>query len=153
MIQNNKGITLISLIVYIIVFTTVIGTVAMITNYFTKNSEQTIISSNGSDEYTVLTSYIVKDVESEEIKDIKIKDEKILDIKFADESRHIYEYDNNNIYYISINKDNIIENKIIICKNTSSCSFAKNESNVSIVVTVNNITYNNKYTIKIADTD
>lgn len=151
--RQNKGITLISLIIYIIVFTSVIGTVAMITNYFTKNSEQTIISSKAPEQYAELTSYLVKDMESDKIKNIKIKDENILDISFTDELRHIYVYDNNELYYVLINKDNVVEKKIRICKNVSACSFSKSDSNLNISVKINDIIYNNKYAIKISDTD
>lgn len=150
--RQNKGITLISLIIYIIVFTSVIGTVAMITNYFTKNSEQTIISSKAPEQYAKLTSYLVNDMESDKIKNIKIKDQNILDISFIDDLRHLYVYDNSELYYILINKDNVIEKKIRICKNVSECIFSKDESNLNISIKINDITYNNKYTIKISDT-
>lgn len=151
--RQNKGITLISLIIYIIVFTSVIGTVAMITNYFTKNSEQTIISSKAPEQYAELTSYLVKDMESDKIKNIRVKAQNILDISFTDELRHIYIYGNNELYYVLINKDDVVEKKIRVCKNVSVCNFSKDDSNLNISIKINNIIYNNKYAIKISDTD
>lgn len=151
--RQNKGITLISLIIYIIVFTSVIGTVAMITNYFTKNSEETIISSKAPEQYAKLTSYLVNDMESGKIKDVQIKDGNTLDISLTDDSRRIYIYGNNGLYYILINENNVIEKKIRICKNVTECSFSKDGSNLNISVKINDIVYNNKYSIKIADTE
>lgn len=151
--RQNKGITLISLIIYIIVFTSVIGTVAMITNYFTKNSEQTIISSKAPEQYAELTSYLVKDMESDKIKNIRVKAQNVLDISFTDELRHLYIYDNNELYYVLINKDDVVEKKIRVCKNVSVCNFSKDDSNLNISIKINNIIYNNKYAIKISDTD
>ena len=151
--RQNKGITLISLIIYIIVFTSVIGTVAMITNYFTKNSEETIISSKAPEQYAKLTSYLVNDMESGKIKDVQIKDGNTLDISLTDDSRRIYIYGNNGLYYILINENNVIEKKIRICKNVTECGFSKDGSNLNISVKINDIVYNNKYSIKIADTE
>lgn len=147
--RQNKGITLISLIIYIIVFTSVIGTTAMITNYFTKNSEETIISSKAPEQYAKFTSYLVKDIESGKVSGVKVKEQNILEISFTDNSRHIYICDNSELYYILINENNAIEKKIRLCKNVSECSFSKEEPNLNISLKINNVTYNNTYKIEI----
>lgn len=148
--RQNKGITMISLIVYIIVFTMVIGTVAMITGNFTKNTDQVIISSKAPEQYEKLTTYLVNDMESGKIKSVNVEST-LIDITLLSNIHHMYTYSNNNIYYIAINEEKTVEKKIVLCEKVSACSFDKNESKVNISVTINEITYNNAYTIKIAD--
>ena len=100
-----------------------------------------------------MTSYLVKDIESDKIKNIRVKAQNILDISFTDELRHLYIYGNNELYYVLINKDDVVEKKIRVCKNVSVCNFSKDDSNLNISIKINNIIYNNKYAIKISDTD
>ena len=42
--KKNKGITIISLIIYIIVLSVVIGTTSILIRYFYRNTEETVIS-------------------------------------------------------------------------------------------------------------
>ena len=62
--KSNKGITIISLIVYIIVLSFVIGTTSMLINFFYNNTEETIISKETSDQYTRFVAYLTEDVNS-----------------------------------------------------------------------------------------
>lgn len=150
--RQNKGITMISLIVYIIVFTMVIGTVAMITGNFTENTDQVIISSKAPEQYEKLTTYLVNDMESGKIKSVSVEDN-LLDITLLSNIHHIYTYRDDSIYYIAINKQKVVEKNLLLCNQVSACSLNKEESKVNISVTINEITYNNAYTIKIADTN
>lgn len=62
--KSNNGMTIISLIIYIIVLTIVIGTMSMIIKYFYKNMDETVISSNTSDQYSRFIAYISSDINS-----------------------------------------------------------------------------------------
>ncbi len=62
--KNNKGITLVSVIIYIIVLTIVMGTVSFMMKYFYNNTDETIISANTSDQYSRFLAYITDDVNS-----------------------------------------------------------------------------------------
>lgn len=64
--KSNKGMTIISLLIYIIVLTVVIGTMSMIIKYFYKNMNETIISSDTSDQYSRFIAYISSDINSRE---------------------------------------------------------------------------------------
>lgn len=62
--KNNKGITMISLIIYIIVLSIVIGTTSILIRYFYNNTEETIISKKNADQYSRFVAYITDDFSS-----------------------------------------------------------------------------------------
>ena len=62
--KSNRGITIISLIVYIIVLSVVIGSTSMLIKYFYNNTEETVISKNTTDQYTRFMAYLTDDVNS-----------------------------------------------------------------------------------------
>ena len=62
--NSNKGITLISLIVYIIVLLIVIGMISTFTKYFYKNADEIVISNNSSENYSRFITYLTDDVNS-----------------------------------------------------------------------------------------
>lgn len=62
--KSDKGMTVISLIVYIIVLAAVIGTVSMILKFFYRNMDETGASNNTKGQYSKFLAYIVEDVNS-----------------------------------------------------------------------------------------
>lgn len=62
--NTNKGITLISLIIYILILSIVIGTSSILIKYFYKNTEETIVSKKTSNQYSRLVTYITDDINS-----------------------------------------------------------------------------------------
>lgn len=145
--RSNKGITLTSLIVYMIVFSIVIGTVATISGYFTKNLDEVVILSDTSEQYTRLTTYITNDVNSLNFKKIDIK-ENCLNISFVDGSIHNYIYKNNAIYFISYKQENI-DKEITLCDNVTGVSFEyTTENKLKISITIDGIIFNSNYSIK-----
>lgn len=62
--KSNRGITLISLIIYVIVLSVVIGTTSMLIKFFYANTEDTVISSKTADRYSRFVAYITDDVNS-----------------------------------------------------------------------------------------
>ena len=62
--KSNRGITIISLIVYIMVLAFVIGTTSMLVKYFYNNTEETVISKKTTDQYTRLMAYLTDDINS-----------------------------------------------------------------------------------------
>ena len=62
--KKNKGITIISLIIYIIVLSVVIGTTSILIRYFYRNTEETVISKKTSDQYSRFVAYITDDTNS-----------------------------------------------------------------------------------------
>ena len=62
--KSNKGIALMSLIIYVIILSVVVGIVASLTRYFYKGNEEIVITSNVSEQYIRLIKYITQDINS-----------------------------------------------------------------------------------------
>lgn len=62
--KSKKGITIISLIVYVIVLSIVIGTTSIIIKYFYNNTEETVVSKKTANQYTRFVAYLTDDINS-----------------------------------------------------------------------------------------
>ena len=62
--KSNKGMTIISLIVYIIVLSVVIGSISLFIKYFYNNTEETVISKKTANQYSRFVAYITDDINS-----------------------------------------------------------------------------------------
>lgn len=145
--RSNKGITLTSLIIYVIIFTIVVATMSTISGYFTNNTNEVVITANSTEQYTRLITYLTNDINSINFKSISVLEDHI-DITFLDNTSHMYVSNNNKIYYIS-HKDGEIDKKITLCNEVTDYSFVIDEekSNLKISITIEGITYSNNYSI------
>ena len=62
--KSNKGITLISLIIYILILSIVIGSSSILIKYFYANTEETVISKKSTNEYSRFVAYLTDDINS-----------------------------------------------------------------------------------------
>lgn len=62
--RSNKGMTLISLIVYIIILSIVIGTTSILIQYFYSNTEETVVSKKTANQYSRFVAYLTDDINS-----------------------------------------------------------------------------------------
>ena len=62
--KSNKGMSVTALIIYIIVFTVVVGTSSMLVRFFYRNSEDVLFTSNASSKYSRFLLYITNDINS-----------------------------------------------------------------------------------------
>lgn len=67
--KTSKGITIISLIIYIIILTFIIGTTSMLIKYFYNNTQETVISKKTADQYSRFIAYLTDDVNSRKNRD------------------------------------------------------------------------------------
>lgn len=142
--KSNKGITIISLLVYIIVLTIVIGTISTLMKYFYKNEEESFIAEKTSGQYSRLIAYITDDVNSGRVNNVEVSDSNI-SLTFNDNSVHQYQYSDGKIYNI-IGKNKKIE----ICSDVTSASFQydSTSSKLTINITINDKTYVDVFTVK-----
>lgn len=141
--KSERGITITSLIVYIIGMIIVIAIMSVITTNFYKNVNKMTIEVNPVSEYTKFNSNF-----SEEVNIYNIK---VLECKETTEQNYIVFDDGVQYTYIPDNKA-IYKNKIKICKDVQACIFSTTIKNGNDVVTVQmqigDKTYNNTYTLK-----
>ena len=62
--KSNKGITIISLIIYIIILSIIIGTVSIFIKYFYSNTEETVVSKKTANQYSRFVAYLTDDINS-----------------------------------------------------------------------------------------
>lgn len=108
--KSEKGVTLISLTVYIIVMTIVIGVVSLVSTFFFKNTKS---SSNQIDpmiEYTRFTNFFTEESNRKGIQILEYKENYVV---FDDGVQYTYVPENRGIY----------RNKVKICNEVEKCRF------------------------------
>lgn len=124
--KSNRGVTLTTLIIYIIVLIIVIGILTTVSNNFYANTKY--ITDNGKyiSEFNKFNMYFIEDVKNNS-NIYSITDNEIV---FADGT----------VYNYKSSPDNgIYRNKVKICKNVENCQFTKIEE---VVNSVNKIIIN-----------
>ena len=122
MLKTNRGVTLTSLVIYVIVLMIVISIMSVFSRNFYKGSKELAIKDISKEQYTKFLSYITKDINSEELRFIKSgtisENEPYLIFKFENEKEHQYILTNDNIYFLDINDTQ--PKKILLCQNAST---------------------------------
>ncbi len=121
--KGEKGITLISLTIYIIVMTIVIGVVSFISTYFYKNVDSLSNDLNPLTEYTKFNSFFSDEVNHNSIKILECKENFVA---FDNGVQYMFVEDNKAIY----------RNQVKIAKDVESCSFDNSIKNGKDVITV-----------------
>ena len=108
-IKNNKGITLLALIVYITIFILVIGVMTTISSFFYGNMKNVTIEPKYASEFNKFTMFFAVDIKNN--KEATVENNLI---KFNDDL--VYKYENNCIY----------RNDLLIAQNILDCKFSLN---------------------------
>ena len=109
----NKGVTLVSLTIYIILCLLAIGMLSTITTYFMKNLDDITISQKSDDLFNSALAYINNDLNNKELIYIKTgkdgADREYLVFKFNNDSEHIYNVEEGSLYFLTKEKSNSSE--------------------------------------------
>lgn len=108
--KSQKGVTLISLTVYIIALTLVITIVAVISGVFYKNVKNVNQTINPNTEYSKFNASFTEEINNKDIRILEYSDDYIV---FNDNVQYMYVEGNKGIY----------RNKVKICKEIESCKF------------------------------
>ena len=110
--KNQKGITLISLIIYIILLTVIVSMLATISSFFFSNTKIITDTSKYTSEFNKFNMYFIEDVKNN--KDIKsISDTEII-------------FDDGTVYTFKKEPDyGIYRNKVKICNNIAYLRFTQ----------------------------
>ncbi len=134
--KNNKGITLTSLIIYIIGMLIVIATIATLTSFFYKNVDINELDKTDTEQFTEFSSVFTKEIsqKNNKIIDCKITKDiidgneyKINYIIFSSGNQYTYKQENNTIY----------KNNIKICAGVEECNFSYTFINSTYQIKVN----------------
>ena len=126
--KSQKGITLISITIYVIVMALVVGVVAIISTFFYSNMSDTTQDLNPITEYTKFNSFFSDEVNHENIK--------ILDCGTTDNGQNFIAFDNGVSYTFIPANQGIYRNQVKIASGVTNCTFTRNVKNGKDVVQV-----------------
>lgn len=137
--KSEKGITLISLTIYVIVMVAMIGIIAIVSGVFMKSMKDANFYNDPIAEYTAFNSYFSEQVNHSGLKISACEENYII---FSDGVQYSFIPENKGIY----------KDKVKICRNIDQCTFSKSEENGKEVVTVHFVSggqdRTTKYTLK-----
>lgn len=122
--KSQKGITLISLTIYVIVMAIVIGVMALLTTFFYKNVKDVKFDIDPITEYTTFNAYFADEVNHANLKILECQDNIVV---FSNGVQYRYIPENKGIY----------RNKVKICNKIEECTFSENIKNGKSVIEVN----------------
>ena len=109
--KNNKGVTLTSLIIYVIGMVIVVASISTLTTFFYKNIDTSAINDNTTTQYTKFLSYFTEEINNSNNKVVECKNNYII---FSSGNQYTYMEENKSIY----------KNKIKLCDNVEKCEFS-----------------------------
>ena len=143
--KSQKGITLISLTIYVLVMAIVVGVVAIISTFFYSNMNNTTQDLDPITEYTKFNSFFSDEVNHSNIK--------ILDCGTTEDGQNYIAFDNGVQYTFIPENQGIYRNQVKIAKGVTNCTFTRNIKNgkdvVEVVFQAGNRTRETTYTLKI----
>lgn len=152
--KSNKGMTIVSLIIYIIVLSIIIGTMSLLTRYFYKNENEAVIQNNASQQYSRLITYLTDDVNSEKVVKIEVNDLKTdMKLILIDNTVHEYLYNNGKIYFKvkipnpSYPETTLEQKNIEICSDIEVCEFTCKGNNITTAIKLGELTFRNNFLV------
>ncbi len=141
--KSQRGITITSLIVYIIGMIIIVGIMSVITTNFYKNVNKMSSEINPSTEFTKFNSYFSAEINKYDIR--------VLECKESSYQNYIV-FDNGVQYTFVPDNKAIYQNKVKVCRDVEECIFStaiENGSNVvKVKLKIGDKVYNNSYTLK-----
>lgn len=127
--KTQKGVTLISLTIYVITMAVVVGILATVTTFFYKNVRDVNIDIDPMTQFTTFNSYFSEEINHSNLKILKCgtTDSNQSYIVFSNDVQYTYVPENNGIY----------RNNVKICSNIKKCEFSESIKNGKSVITVN----------------
>ena len=140
--RTEKGVTLITVTIYIIVMLIMISIITVLTSYFYKNVDIHSISQNFNQQYTKFNSYFVKEVNKRgnkvvDIQSVSIPQDEEENAETNTSQQNYIVFSSGNQYTYIPKNQGIYMNKVKIAQNITGCTFATHkEENGKTTVTV-----------------
>ena len=148
MMKTQKGVTLISVTIYVIVMLIVVSVITVLTSYFYTNVDVSSTSQDLNQQYTRFNTYFVEETNKRENKLVEIN--KIKDNNGNVQQKYIIFTSGNQYTYIPENKA-IYMNKVKIAQNITDCLMTTEENNdkttISVTIKGENFERTTKYTL------
>lgn len=136
--KSEKGMTLISVTIYVIAMLIIVTIITILTSYFYKNIDINSVSDDLNQQYTRFNSYFTEEVNKKGNFITAIGEIEIEDVE--DESRSINQkyivFSSGNQYTYIPDNDGIYMNNIKIANNITECNFEKKEEDGKTKITV-----------------
>ena len=142
--KSQKGITMMSLIIYVMSFLAICGVVAVITTFFHNNSKVFSNEATASSEYDMLNAYLVKETKQSE----DLATENGSNLIFQNGNEYIFTKDENDEYGEIILKNKEKSKYFILCKYVKSFTVKVVENNIEMEIEILDKKYNQTYTIE-----
>lgn len=113
--KNNNGITLTSLIIYVIGMTIMVATISTLTSFFYKNIDIIDINSDTT-QYTKFSSILAEEINRE--------NNSVIDCKTLVDGVSYIIFSSGNQYTFNENSKSIYKNNVKICDNVELCDFS-----------------------------
>lgn len=113
--KSEKGITLISLILYVILLIAVVSMLSIISEFFFTNTKYLTNNSENITEYNKFNMYFIEDVKKNKTAEIEEDN-----IRFEDGTLYTYVRSDNGIY----------RNEVKICNNIGYCVFSEKNTTI-----------------------
>lgn len=128
--KSEKGVTVTSLIIYVIALTVVVATISMLSTYFYRNTSSVAGNINPITEYTKFNTFFSEEVNHSNIKVLECKQQ-------GEEVEDNYIVFDNGVQYTFVKENQAIyKDKVKICSYVEECSFEHKIANGKDVVTV-----------------
>ena len=140
--RTEKGVTLITVTIYIIIMLIMISIITVLTSYFYKNVDIQSISQNFNQQYTKFNSYFVKEVNKRgnkvvDIQSVSIPQDEEENAETNTSQQNYIVFSSGNQYTYIPKNQGIYMNKVKIAQNITGCTFATHkEENGKTTVTV-----------------
>lgn len=153
--KSQKGVTMISLVIYVSSFLVIAGIVGAITTYFYNNMDIVEASASSSAEYNKLNVYLLKQTKSSDVTLVGYTDNphKVVEIDGSDENASYITFKLQNgkeNTFVHVN-DILYFNKIKLCENVEKFEVNVEEGDKTtlvITVQISNKQYKTKYVIE-----
>ena len=131
--KSEKGITLVSLIIYVLVMVIVVALITVITAYFYKNIDINNVNYEINSQYTKFNSFFSDEINR--------KNNKVIEIgtinQGKDNEQHYIVFSSGNQYTFVKKNRAIYQNNVKIAKYIASCEFIKQIQNGKNTISVN----------------
>ena len=116
--KNEKGITVTSLIIYVIAMALVIVLISRLTTYFYKNVDLSNLQENPTNEFSKFSNTITKETNIPGNKVVAVKRE------YGENRENYIIFSDGNQYTFKATNGSIYKNKTKLCSNVNECFFS-----------------------------